>query len=130
MYRYTFDVIGAVFFGKQFGFLEDSHDYGKYIESVHLAMPFLSVVAMAPHYCRPILMATAVTIPSLLKAVIAVNGIRTISITNTKQQMKNSEDTTSKRRDILAQLLTVVHEKGEKVDLSHNDVTAEMWSGM
>lgn len=34
---YAFDIIGAVFFGKQFGFLENRHDHGKYIESVHLA---------------------------------------------------------------------------------------------
>lgn len=110
--------------------MENSHDYGKYIESVHLAMPFLSVVAMTPSYFRPILMAVAVTIPKLLKAVIAVNGIRTISIDNTNQQMKNTEATTSKRHDILAQLLTIVHEKGEKVNLTHNDATAEMWTGV
>ncbi|KAF2801150.1 cytochrome P450 [Melanomma pulvis-pyrius CBS 109.77] len=127
---YAFDVIGAVFFGKQFGFLENSHDYGSYIQSVHRAMPFLSVVAMTPHYFRPILMACAVTVPKLLRAVIAVGGIRKIAIQNTNQQMLNTETTTSKRHDILAQLLTIVHEKGEKVNLTHNDATAEMWTGI
>ncbi len=85
---------------------------------------------MTPHYFRPILMACAVTVPKLLKAVIAVGGIRKIAIQNTNQQMLNTETTTSKRHDILAQLLTIVHEKGEKVNLTHNDATAEMWTGM
>jgi hypothetical protein len=84
---------------------------------------------MTPHYFRPILVATALAIPRLLNAVIAVNGIRTIPITNTKQHLKNTEATTSKRNEILAQLLTIVHEKGERVNLTHNDATAEMWTG-
>ena len=40
LFRYAFDIIGAVFFGKQFGFMEDRHDHGKYIESVHLASTY------------------------------------------------------------------------------------------
>ncbi|KAF2445759.1 cytochrome P450 [Karstenula rhodostoma CBS 690.94] len=127
---YAFDIIGAVFFGKQFGFMENRHDHGKYIESVHLAMPFLSVLTMTPTYLRYFVMACAVAVPKLLKAVIAVDGIRAIAIQNTKEQMKAAEEATSKRHDILSQLLTIVHEKGEKVNFTEYNVMAEMHVGI
>ena len=129
-YRYAFDVVGAVFFGKQFGFLEHSHDHDRWIESVHLAIPFLSVITMAPVYARHPLLTIAVVIPKLLKSVIAVDGLRRVSIKETQNRMKESEDSTSKRHDILSQLLTIVNEKGDKVDLTHNEATSEMWTGM
>ncbi|KAF1979975.1 cytochrome P450 [Bimuria novae-zelandiae CBS 107.79] len=48
-------------------------------------------------------MACAVAVPKLLKAVIAVDGIRKIAIQNTKEEMKAAEEATSKRHDILSQ---------------------------
>ncbi|KAF3036928.1 hypothetical protein E8E12_005412 [Didymella heteroderae] len=77
---YAYDNIGSVFGGKPFGFLETGSDYGGYIAAVHKAMPFLSVVTMAPSYARTALMAVAATVPSLLRAVLAVDGIRKTSV--------------------------------------------------
>lgn len=94
------------------------------------SVPFLSVVTMTPTYLRYPVMACAVAVPKLLKAVIAVDGIRAIAIQNTKEQMKAAEAATSKRHDILSQLLTIVHEKGEKVNFTEHNVMAEMHVGM
>ncbi|KAF2710606.1 cytochrome P450 [Pleomassaria siparia CBS 279.74] len=128
---YTFDVIGAVFYGEQFGSLKNRHDHRNYIRSIHLAMPLLSVLAMTPVYLRYLIMACAVTIPKLLRAVIAVDGIRTISIHKTKQRVKALEaGTSTKSHDILSQLLILVQERGEKVGFTANDTTAEMWTGV
>ncbi|CAI6339321.1 unnamed protein product [Periconia digitata] len=127
---YAFDIIGAVFFGNQFGFLENRHDHGNYIKSVHRAMPFLSVVTMTPTYLRFPIMACAVAVPELLKAVIAVDGIRKVAIKNTKEQMKAAEEATSKRHDVLSQMLTIVHEKGDKVNFTEANVMAEMHVGV
>lgn len=44
--RYAFDIIGAVFFGKQFGFMQNRHDHGKYIESVHLASTYTVLIKL------------------------------------------------------------------------------------
>ena len=129
-FRYTFDNIGAVFFGEAFGFLENSHDHGNYIHAVHLAMPFLSIVTMAPSYLRPFLLIGATTIPKLLKAVLAVDGIRVTAVEETAKGKARSEDATSKRHDILSQLLAIVQEKGDKVNFTHNEVTSEMWTGV
>ena len=66
---YCYDNIGIVFFGKHFGFLKEGIDYGNYISAVHKAFPFLNVLAMAPTYARPFIMASALAMPKLLSLI-------------------------------------------------------------
>jgi hypothetical protein len=73
---YAYDNTGVVFFGKRFGFMKDRINYGNYVESVHPAMPFFHVLASAPTYARRFLMGGATCIPKLLKAVLAVDGVK------------------------------------------------------
>jgi len=105
-------------------------DYGNYIHAVHLAMPFLSVVTVSPVYVRPLLQIGAAMVPSLLKAVIAVDGIKRNAQKETKMAMARSAEATSKRPDVISQLLAIVQDKGEKVNFTHNEVTSEMWVGV
>lgn len=122
---YAYDNIGSVFFGKPFGFLETSSDYGGYIAAVHKAMPFLSVVAMAPSYARTALMVVAAAVPSLLRAVLAVDDIRKTSVRETELGMARKDD--SQRHDMLSRLLDVLEKSGDKIGLTHHEVTGEMW---
>lgn len=119
-----------MFFGKQFGFLENSHDHGDYISSVHKAMPFLSFVAQAPSYARTLVLTSALVIPPLLKAIIAIDDIRKTALRETNDAMKRSEADTLKRHDIISLLTAIVHEKGDKVGVTHNEVTNEMWTAV
>jgi hypothetical protein len=119
-----------VFFGEAFGFLENRHDYGDYIHAVHLAMPFLSITSMAPIYVRPLLTVVAAMIPKLLQAVLAVDGIRKTAIKETMRGKARTEEATSKRLDVISQLLNIVQSKGEKYNFTENEVTSEMWVGM
>jgi hypothetical protein len=93
-------------------------------------MPFLSVVTVTPVWARPFVLASAITIPKLLKAVIAVDGIRKNAVLETKAGMARTAEATSKRYDILSQLLAIVQEKGEKANFTTAEVTSEMWVGM
>ncbi|KAF2020437.1 cytochrome P450 [Aaosphaeria arxii CBS 175.79] len=127
---YTYDVIGAVFFGKQFGFLQDSHDHGNYIAAVHKAMPFLSFIAQAPSYARGVLMATAIFVPPLLKAIIAVDNIRKTALRETADAMRRSQEDTFKRHDMISLLTAIVHQKGETEGFTRNEVTNEMWTAV
>lgn len=122
---YAYDNIGSAFFGKPFGFLERSIDYGNYIAAVHKAMPFLSVVSMAPSYARSILMALAVAVPSLLRAVLAVDDIRKTAVRETEEAMARSLDL--QHHDILSRLLKIVEDTGVKTGITHHEVTGEMW---
>lgn len=122
---YAYDNVGSVFFGKPFGFLETSSDYGGYIAAVHKAMPFLSVVSMAPSYARTFLMVVAAVVPSLLRAVLAVDNIRKTSVRETELAMVRRQS--SRRHNILSRLLDILEKSGEKVGLTHHEVTGEMW---
>ncbi|CAN9293602.1 unnamed protein product [Alternaria alternata] len=124
---YSFDSVGVAFFGQAFGFLRDSIDYKGYIHSVHLAMPFLTLLTVTPYYMRPFLLLIAVCIPRLLKAVLAVEDIKKTAIIETKIATERTLEVTEKRPDLLSQLLAIVQEKGEKVNYSHREITSDMW---
>ncbi|KAF2107267.1 cytochrome P450 [Lophiotrema nucula] len=123
---YTYDVIVAVVFREQFGFFKERTDYGSYIKSVHTAMPSLSFIGTAPSYVRPFLLGVALFIPKLLKAVLAVDGIRKNAIRATEARMKAKAD---KRdgHDVLSSLVRIVEEKGAKKNFSHKEVGVEAW---
>lgn len=128
--RYSFDNVGVALFGQAFGFLKNSIDYHDYIHSVHLAMPFLTLLTVTPYYVRPLLLLVAICIPRLFKAVMAIEDIKKSAIVETKSAMDRSLEVTGKRPDLLSQLLAIVQEKGEKVNYSHKEITSDMWVGM
>jgi hypothetical protein len=127
---YAYDNIGVVFFGKQFGFLKDSIDYGGYINAVHKALPFLAILAMAPAYARPFLMVGAVIVPSLLKAVIAVDGVKKTAERETYAAQARTEEASAKRVDMTSQMLGIVRDKGEKNNFGVNEIISENWTAV
>ncbi|KAH7084025.1 cytochrome P450 [Paraphoma chrysanthemicola] len=127
---YSFDNVGVALFGQAFGFLKDSVDYRNYIHSVHLAMPFLTLLTVTPSYTRPFLLLVAVCIPRLLKAVLAVEDIKKSAILETQAAMERSVEVTGKRPDLMSQLLAIVQDKGDKVNYTHKDITSDMWVGI
>jgi hypothetical protein len=124
---YAYDNIGVVFFGKQFGFLKDSTDYGGYIQAVHKAMPFLNTLAATPSYARPLLMVGALAVPSLLKAVIAVDGVKKTAQRETYAAQARTEEASAKRVDMTSQMMGIVREKGEKSNFGVNEIVSENW---
>ena len=122
---YAYDNIGSVFFGEPFGFLETSSDHGGYIAAVHTAMPFLSVISMTPSYARTLLMIAAAAVPSLLRAVLAVDNIRKTAVRETEKASKRKSDV--QRHDMLTRLLQTIEKSGEKHGITHHEVTGEMW---
>ncbi|KAH6213187.1 hypothetical protein HBI40_217160 [Parastagonospora nodorum] len=127
---YCYDNIGVVFFGQQFGFLKDSIDYGGYIAAVHKSMPFLHILASSPAYIRPFLMIGAVAIPSMLKAVTAVDGVRQTAERETYGAQARTEEATAKRVDMTSQMLGIVREKGAKNNFSVREIVSENWTAV
>ncbi|OSS43452.1 hypothetical protein B5807_11814 [Epicoccum nigrum] len=122
---YAYDNIGSVSFGQPFGFLETSSDHGGYIAAVHAAMPFLSVICMTPTYARTLLMIAAAAVPSLLRAVLAVDNIRKTAVRETEKAMARKYDV--QRHDTVTRLLQTIEKAGEKHGITHHEVTGEMW---
>ncbi|KAF1358688.1 cytochrome P450 [Lizonia empirigonia] len=125
---YAYDNVGSVFFGKPFGFLETSSDYEGHIAAVYKAMPLLSFVSMAPSYAQSALLIAAAAIPSLLRAVVAVDDIRKTAVRETAEAMARTSH--AQRHDLLTRLLQIVEEKGEKTGVTHHEVTGEMWAAV
>ncbi|KAF3001857.1 Cytochrome P450 monooxygenase acrts1 [Curvularia kusanoi] len=126
--RFSFDGVGTVFFGQPFGFIKDSVDYGDYINAVHTAMPLNSVVAMAPLWLRPVLLYCGIAIPKVFKAIMAADGIRKTAIRETEIATARTTDFTSKRTDILSQLISIKNDKPGS--LTTNDIHVEMWAAV
>jgi hypothetical protein len=128
--RYAFDVIGEIFFGDMFGFLQNSEDHGAFIASLDALMPVLCISAIGPSYLRPLIMTSAIFIPAALKAVKAIDGIRKAAVAAAGKRMKSIEDGAAARHDMLQQLFDIVREKGEKVNFSSREVTLEAYVAM
>lgn len=127
---YCYDNIGVVFFGKQFGFLRNSIDYGGYIQAVHKALPFLHILATAPTYLRPVLTTGAIIVPKLLKALIAADGIKKTAERETYDAEARAKEDTAKRTDMTSKLLNIVNEKGDRVQFGLREVVSENWTAV
>jgi hypothetical protein len=128
VFRFSFDSVGAVFFGSPFGFLETDSDYGNYIAAVHTAMPLNSVIAMAPLWVRSYLLQIGVMIPKVLKAIVAADGIRQTAVRETVIAQERTSDTNANRTDVLSQLLSIMREK--KDCLTTKEIHVEMWAAV
>jgi hypothetical protein len=123
-------VVGEIFFGDMFGFLENSEDHGAYIASLDALMPVLCIAAIAPGYLRPLIMSSAIIIPAAFQAVKAIDGIRRAAVEATSRRLKSIEMSSARRNDMLQQLFDVVREKGEKVNFSTSEATLEAYVAM
>ncbi|KAF2023029.1 cytochrome P450 [Setomelanomma holmii] len=127
---YAFDVIGEIFFGSMFGFLEKGEDHGEFIASLDALMPVLCITAIGPTYLRPLIMSSAIVSPTALRAVKALEGIRQAALAAGGKRKRDIEDGVAHRNDMLQQLFDIVREKGEKVNFSSDEATLEAYVAM
>ncbi|QDS69217.1 hypothetical protein FKW77_000763 [Venturia effusa] len=127
---YAFDNIGVVLFGQPFGFVKTGLDYRGYIGSVHLAMPFLTILTVTPTYLRAFLILVAVCFSSLRKAIRAIVDIEHSASRETESAMKRSREVTGNRPDLLSKLLAIVQNKGKKINYTENEIKSDMWVGI
>lgn len=128
--RYAFDVIGELYFGRMFGFLETGGDHGSWIESLDLLMPFLCMTAVAPTYVRPLILTSALVVPGSLKALKAIDNIGVAArkcVAERFDKLNAGKDEGEHRTDISEQLYEIHREKGEKVDFKIGDIQQEAY---
>lgn len=132
---YAYDVIGELYFGNMFGFLEHSHDQGGWIASLDLLMPFICVSGVAPLVLRPLILASSVFIPAARKALKAFQdiGIATRKCVATRfdqDDITRSEAATSRRTDIMQQLHDIHINEDSKIQLEIGDVEQEAYAAL
>ncbi|KAJ9227002.1 hypothetical protein DTO271D3_8144 [Paecilomyces variotii] len=127
---YAFDVIGELYFGRMFGFMEKSHDHEGWINALELLTPFLCVTGVGPTYLRPLILGSAIAVPGSLKALKAIDTVAHAARECVSKRFGEGAVQTEKRTDLLQQLYDIYQEKGEKVDFKMGEITQEAWVGL
>ena len=128
MGRYSFDVIGELFFGRMFGFMQDRHDFGSYIESLDQLLPPIVVSAVCPTYARPFIFPAALLFSKTRKALASLKNIANAAKTSVqKRRQEMAAGNVTIRNDILNQLFIIHNERGEKSDFQISDIEQEAY---
>ncbi|KAK5373387.1 hypothetical protein LTS13_005585 [Exophiala xenobiotica] len=110
--RYTFDVIGELFFGQQFGFMRDEHDYGRYIESLDTLLPGIALSCVLPSYVRSFHSILGLLFPTIRKSISGFDEIRAAGRYWTNVRQKQMQTGTTGRVDLLDKFFKIREVKG------------------
>ena len=125
--RYAFDVIGELYFGKTFGFMEDRHDYGQYIQALDTLMPPMVVASTSASYARPFILGSAILIPAARSAIKALNLIATAAKRCVSQRFEDVKAGKEVRHDMTDQMIEIYRENGAKLDFTLHDIEQEAY---
>ena len=125
--RYAFDVVGELFFGAQFGFMENSHDHEGYIAACDALLPVLTAAGMSSPVVRNIILGSSLFSSAARKALKAVDHIAAAARGCVAKRLSADVDGKSKtgRTDLLHHLLKIATNKGEAVDFGRGEVEYE-----
>lgn len=128
---YAFDVIGELYFGQMFGFLEKEIDYQNLIRSLDTLNPIIGSAAVSASYARPMIMISAVASSSVRSGLKAIDHVVSVAKSCVKKRQDeldaNKTGGEQPRRDLLQQLFEIMHEKGEKVDFGIPEIQYEAY---
>ncbi|OAP61609.1 hypothetical protein AYL99_03812 [Fonsecaea erecta] len=127
---YTFDVIGELFFGHQFGFLRDEHDYGRYIESLDTLLPGIALSCVLPAYIRPLHSSLGMLFPTIRNSVKGFDEIRAAGRYWTSVRQQQMQSGSVERVDLLDKFFKVKEDKaGWDVDDIQNEACVAIFAG-
>lgn len=114
-----------------FGFMENSHDYGNYIESLDTLMPVICLSGIAPTYVRPLILISAIFSAGVRKALKAIDHIAAAAKNCVTERVEiASSGKPHPQHDLLHQLLEIANKKGAQVDFGIPEVQKEAYVGL
>lgn len=131
-HRYAFDVVGELFFGQQFGFMENSHDHESYVTSLDALLPGMMAVSLVPPAFRNLVLGSSIfnsTVRKGLKAVKHISAAARDCVAK-RADADTKGEAQADRTDLLHHLLSIVKNKGDAVDFGTGDVESEAYSAM
>lgn len=133
VYRYTFDVLGELFYGKMFGFMHSHTDIGGYMKAIDSLLPAFTVGGTLPSYLTKLyFLSTVIISPSVRGALGAVANIESASkaaVERRRQELAAAEEKDNKH-DILRKMLEIHADRGEKINFTFQDIVVESHSSM
>jgi hypothetical protein len=126
-HRYAFDVVGELFFGQQFGFMENSHDHEGYIAACDALLPVLTGAGVSSPAVRAIILGSSLFSSATRKGLKAVDHIAAAArgCVATRSSGIKSGKSKSGRTDLLHHLLEIAKNKGEALDFGKGEVEYE-----
>lgn len=109
--RYTFDVIGELFFGHQFGFMRDEHDYSRYIESLDTLLPGIALSCVLPAYLRPFHSSVGMLLPTIRDSIKGFDEIRAAGKYWTNERQRQMQAGSVERVDLLDKFFKIKEDK-------------------
>ncbi|KAL4925300.1 cytochrome P450 [Aspergillus undulatus] len=106
---YALDVIGSLFFGQQFGFMRDEHDFDNYILSMDTLMPPMTVMCLLPEFLMNFQPILGLFLPRVRNAAHGFDEIRNAGkfwVEQRLQQMADPDQMVN-RSDLLSKLFRV-----------------------
>jgi hypothetical protein len=127
--RYAFDVIGELFFGQQFGFMENSHDHESYIASLDTLLPVLLAAGASSPFVRGLILGSSMFSSTVRKGLKALDHITAAarSCVATRLSAGATSQPEATRVDLLHHLLEIAKNKGEAVDFGKGEVELEAY---
>jgi len=122
--RYAMDVIGELFFGRMFGFINERRDVGGYIGAVDIILPHAIRMGVLYNWMRPFQVLLLPFSASLRNALKVFNSLAAESI----RLVDERKGIKSARNDMLAKLLKVADEKASDFDIT--DVYTESYTAI
>ena len=124
MHMYTFDVIGELFFGRMFGFIDERKDIGGYMGAVDIILPHAIRMGVLWEWMRPFQILLVPFSSSLRHGITVFNNLAAES----RRLVDERVGTKSERTDMLAKLLKVAADKSPDFDVT--DVYTEAYTAM
>ncbi|KAH8433938.1 cytochrome P450 [Aspergillus melleus] len=126
---YAYDVIGELYFGKMFGFLESQSDHLGYLSSTDALIPVMTLSAVMPTYIRPFFMLSGLFFPRMRASLNALKNLTKAADAAVEDRLRQSEevDNVSKRHDVLSKVLKIHREEGQRIDFDIDDVKLEAY---
>jgi hypothetical protein len=108
--------------------MKEKKDHANYISSLDTLLPVLAVVSTLPTYLRNLFLMGGILMPNVWKALGALKDIE-IAAETCVEERRNllAAGESINRQDILASLMDIVHEKGDKVDFGMTEVKVEVY---
>lgn len=130
--KYTFDVIGEIFYGREggFGFLRDNIDYNNWCHLMDVMPPAASAVTYIPWGFRNLYFMSEMINPSTRAGAFGFFDVikqAKLAVQQRLDEMKSGNHKT--RHDMLSKLIDLINDSPDpKVHWTIKDVAAEIWT--
>ncbi len=129
---YAFDVVGELFFSRQFGFLETKGDPKGWIQAGDTLSLVFTLLAFAPAWARPVIFLLTGIVPKVLKGVKSLGTMEVAAEECIKERRELLEKGwgVMERVDMLASFIKIMEERGAEVDYGPVEVKSEIHTAL